>query len=335
MCTVQLRWPGRCSRAATPRANAAPTPPAPPRPGPSGEPRLRCVSRGEPIDDSTARSAAGVRVRRAREAAGVSLRSLAASIGVSPATLSQIENGRTGLRVDRLEAIAAALGVGVTQIIEGTVPRRGATGAPDAAVVHGDWRQYGPLDFSPILLAAVEEFLAVGYHGTTMRRISTRCGMSVPGIYNYYPSKQLILVDILDRTMADLEWRAAAAAASEDDAVGKFCALVENLALYHTHRRRLGFLGSSEVRALEPSNQRNVSRRRNRQQALVDEQVHAAGALGHFRPPHPDDAARAVVTMCTALPTWWQPDGRLTPEQLAAEYVDYALGIMRYQPPTS
>ena len=42
------------------------------------------------------------------------------------------------------------------------------------------------------------------------------------------------------------------------------------------------------------------------------------------------DAARAVVTMCTALATWWQPEGQLTPEQVAAEYVDYALGIMRY-----
>ncbi|MFE0747603.1 helix-turn-helix domain-containing protein [Gordonia sp. NPDC058843] len=297
------------------------------------------MPRPESIDvhasDGSAPSAAGVRVRRAREAAGVSLRSLSSSIGVSPATLSQIENGKTGLRVDRLEAIAAALGVGVTEIIEGTVPRRAAGKPPNSAAAAQSpkrWRHYGPLDFSPILLAAVDEFLAVGYHGTTMRRISTRCGMSVPGIYNYYPSKQLILVDILDRTMADLEWRAEAAAASEDDAVGKFCALVENLALYHTHRRRLGFLGSSEVRALEASNQRVVSRRRNRQQALVDEQVQAAGALGHFRPPHPEDAARAVVTMCTALPTWWQPDGRLTPEQLAAEYVDYALGIMRYQP---
>lgn len=264
----------------------------------------------------------------------MSLRSLAASIGVSPATLSQIENGKTGLRVDRLEAIATVLGVGVAQIMDGTVPRRESPIPTKPAAVHADWRLYGPLDFSPILAAAVDEFLAVGYHGTTMRRISTRCGMSVPGIYNYYPSKQLILVDILDRTMTDLEWRAESAAASEDDAVGKFCALVENLALYHTHRRRLGFLGSSEVRALEPSNQREVSRRRNRQQELVDEQVHAAGALGHFRPPHPDDAARAVVTMCTAIPTWWQPDGRLTPEQLAAEYVDYALGIVRYQPPT-
>ncbi|SCC13965.1 transcriptional regulator, TetR family [Gordonia sp. v-85] len=301
-------------------------------------PTLRCVPPGESTDvhaaDSPARSA-GMRVRRARQAAGVSLRSLSASIGVSPATLSQIENGKTGLRVDRLEAIASALGVGVPQIISGTVPRREPGDAPAAPVAHGDWRRYDPLDFSPILRAAVEEFLAVGYHGTTMRRISTRCGMSVPGIYNHYPSKQHILMDILDRTMNDLEWRAEAARTSEHDAVGRFCALVENLALYHTHRRQLGFLGSSEVRALEPSNQRDVSRRRNRQQALVDEEVHSATALGLFRPAHPSDAARAVVTMCTALPTWWQPDGRLTPEQLATEYVDYALGIMRYPLPNA
>ncbi len=270
----------------------------------------------------------------------MSLRSLSAAIGVSPATLSQIENGRTGLRIDRLEAIARALGVGVAQIIAETVtrPESGSASIETTSIettsipatTRSEWRSYGPLDFSPILLAAVDEFLAVGYHGTTMRRISARCGMSVPGIYNYYSSKQHILVDILDRTMLDLEWRADAALAGSETAVGRFCALVENLALFHTHRRQLGFLGSSEVRALEPENEAIISRRRNRQQALVDEQVHDAIRAGQFSPAQPDDAARAVVTMCTALPTWWQPDGRLTPEQVAAEYVGYALGIMRH-----
>ena len=48
-----------------------------------------------------------------------------------------------------------------------------------------------------------------------------------------------------------------------------------------------------------------------------------------FRADYPHAAARAVVTMCTALPSWWRPDGPLTPEQVAEQYVDVALDMMR------
>jgi len=50
---------------------------------------------------------------------------------------------------------------------------------------------------------------------------------------------------------------------------------------------------------------------------------------GRFRADHPQVAARAVVTMCTALPSWWRPDGPLTPEPVAEQYVGVALDMMR------
>lgn len=64
-----------------------------------------------------------------------------------------------------------------------------------------------------VLQAALEEILAVGYHGTSMREISKRCGLSVPGIYNYFTSKQDILMTIYQATMDDLEQRTRGALA--------------------------------------------------------------------------------------------------------------------------
>ena len=52
---------------------------------------------------------AGEAIRAARVAAGLSLRALAQSINVSPATVSAIENGKTGLSVARLQDVAAVL----------------------------------------------------------------------------------------------------------------------------------------------------------------------------------------------------------------------------------
>ena len=45
-----------------------------------------------------------------------------------------------------------------------------------------DWREYGPLDFSRILDAALQAFSEHGYHGTTTRDLAKRSGLSVPGL---------------------------------------------------------------------------------------------------------------------------------------------------------
>ncbi len=290
--------------------------------------------------DPDGRPSVGARVRRARLRKGLSARGLAAALGVSPATLSQLENDKAQLTVTRLESIAAVLGVSACDILSqrGADPVTGSSTAPmaSAATASGrsrsDWRKYGPLRQDSVLAAALAEFLELGYHGTTMRRIAGRSGVSVPAIYARHDSKQAILMCILDATMTDLEWRAAAALAECDDPVGRFRCLVENLALYHTYRRDLGFIGASEVRSLEPGNQAVVSARRNHQQELVDEQVRAGVAAHLFTTASPDDAARVVVSMCTALPTWWHPGGRLSPEEVAAEYVGYALNLVGCHP---
>ncbi|MFW0791887.1 helix-turn-helix domain-containing protein [Gordonia sp. CPCC 205333] len=270
----------------------------------------------------------GTRVREARLVQGYSLRAFAAMIGVSPATLSQIENGYTKLSVPRLQIIASQLGMTAGEVIDGRGGNevRAQLGSNNGPAT--DWRVYDPLEFDPILLGALDEFLDVGYHGTSMRRISARCGISVPGIYGHYASKQDILMTILSETMSELEWRAVAAVANEVDARGKFCRIVENLTLFHTHRRQLGFIGTSEVRSLEPNNRDSIAARRNQQQLALDAVVLDAVRAGVFHVDNPGDAARVVVTMCTSLPSWWLPGGRLNPEDVATEYVGFALRLM-------
>lgn len=270
----------------------------------------------------------GARVRAARTMKGLSLRALAGRLGVSAATLSQIENGHTGLSVDRLQRLAETLELTVAEILELT-PTAPVAVPPALVSPPTEWRRYGPLPFDPVLHAALDEFLAIGYHGATVRGIAARAGLSVAGLYHYYASKQRMLVSILDHTMSDLLARAEAARAEGKDAVERFSLLVENLTLYHTHRRELGFVGASEMRSFEAANRQRIAEMRVAQQRMVDFEVEEAVRQGHFRTEHPHEAARAVVTMCTALPTWWRPDGPLSPEQMAALYVSFALDLMR------
>jgi AcrR family transcriptional regulator len=193
-----------------------------------------------------------------------------------------------------------------------------------------NWRVFPPLLVGPVLGAALDVFVEMGYHGASVRDIARRAGLSVPGIYHHYATKQEMLTTILDLRMEDLLWRSRAAQdEGGGDPVRRFELLIECLVLYHTYRRDLAFMGASEMRNLDPGNRRRLVALRGEQQRMVDEAVDEAVASGRFTTPYPRDAARAVVTMCTALPQWYRPDGPLTPEQIAERYVHLALATVQ------
>ncbi|WP_227981421.1 TetR family transcriptional regulator [Nocardia spumae] len=279
----------------------------------------------------------GTRLEQARKAAGLSLRETARRIGVSPATLSAVENGRTGVSVPRLRALAAELGTTVPWLI-GEPPReRPPRSRPTSEgglrqLPAADWREFPPLSLDPVLAAAIESFVETGYHGATMRSIADRAGMSVPGVYHHYHDKQELLVRALDLTMDELHRRVRAAGAQGTTAMLRLIHTVEALALYHTHRRELAFIGASEMRSLTSANRQRIAASRNELQYLLDDVI--AAALGEAGLPHDGAhvAGRAIATMCTALPQWFRLDGPLSPEQIATQYADFAVGLLGLSP---
>lgn len=267
----------------------------------------------------------GRHVRDAREATGLSLRALARALGVSAATMSELETGKTRMTVVRLHRIAAALGRPVEDLLSADRP---APGVERAAPNPGDWRHFEPLPLDAVLEAALTVFLRTGYHGASVRDVAAESGLSVAGIYHHHASKQEMLQRILDLGMDDLLWRCRAAAAEGSDEVERFSLLVETMALFHTHRREIGFLAASEMRSLAPAARPHMTARRAAQQRLVDSEVLTGVQNGRMRTPHAREASRAVVTMCKSIAEWYNPSGPSTPEDVAERYVQFALGLV-------
>jgi AcrR family transcriptional regulator len=198
----------------------------------------------------------------------------------------------------------------------------------------GGWRVYEAFEMDPVLRASVEAFNETGYHGATVRDIARRSGLSVPGMYHHFATKQDMLVGILDYGMNDLLDRSRQARdEGQGDPVRTFSLLVECLVLFHCHRRDLAFIGASEMRSLEPSNRARIASMRTAQQRLLDAEVDQAHRAGRFKVSFPHDASRAVATMCTAIPSWYRIDHERTPEEVAERYVEFALGLMHYDGP--
>lgn len=273
----------------------------------------------------TEQNAVGRAVREARLARGVTLRSLAGSLGVSPATMSAVEHGRTPLTVERLHEIARLLDVPANRLLAGVaVP---ATLAAPAAP--GGWRDFSTVTMDPVLEAAARLFVRQGFHATSVREVAAEAGLSVAGVYHHYPSKQALLVAMLDVTMGELLWRLEAARHDGRTPAESFGLMVEALALFHAVRGDLAFLGASEMRGLTGSELERVVGLRNEVQYALDEQARTAIDAGDFDCPDPHTACRAIATMCTALPGWFRLGGALGPEDVARDYASYALAIMR------
>lgn len=277
----------------------------------------------------------GSRVRAARIRHGVSLRALSRDLDLSPGTISQVETGKTRLSVVRLHQIATALGMTPDEVL--AVPAGSVSGGPpdgDGGPAAGtgpvvtDWRSYGPLNFDPVLAAALAVFMRTGYHGATVRDVARECDRSVSGIYHHYASKHEMLRRILDLGVTELLERSRAARAQGRDPAERFSFMVESLVLFHTHRQEVGFVGASEMRSLDADARRDIAGRRMLQQRMIDEEALAAAAAGRFGTPQPREAARAVVTMCTGIVQWYRPAGPLSPADIATRYVRFALDLM-------
>ncbi|MDJ0392788.1 TetR/AcrR family transcriptional regulator [Rhodococcus sp. G-MC3] len=197
----------------------------------------------------------------------------------------------------------------------------------------GSWRIYEGTDLPVSLAAALAAFVEQGYHGTSVRDIARRAGLSVPGLYHHYASKQAMLVGLMTAAMDELISRSRdAEAEAGPTARARFDAVVESLLLFHMYRRDQAFLGSTEIRSLEPANRENYVGRRDEQQRMLDAIVATGIESGDFDADHPADASRAVTTMCVGVAGWYRPGGPLDPTELAQVYLSIARRIVGCTP---
>lgn len=193
----------------------------------------------------------------------------------------------------------------------------------------GSWRHYDDATLSGPLAAALALFAERGYEGASIREIAARAGLSVPGLYHHYPSKQALLVGLTRVVMADLLDRSRRALAEAGPAPREqFDAVVESLLRFHMFRRDQAFVASTEMRSMEPQAREDYVALRDEQQRMLDEIVREGVRSGDFRTRYPEDASRAVTTMCVAVASWYRPDGPLSPRELVDRYLEIARGTV-------
>jgi AcrR family transcriptional regulator len=130
-----------------------------------------------------------------------------------------------------------------------------------------------------ILLAALAEFAARGYHATTTAAIAQRAGISQPYIYALFPDKKVLFLACHERAMQRLRQTLFTAARAPDgpsDTRATLARVEEAFRdLVGSDPTQLRFLLQSHAAASDPEIRDVV---RQRFMAIVDEGVRATGA---------------------------------------------------------
>lgn len=195
-----------------------------------------------------------------------------------------------------------------------------------------DWRRLEDVELTPILAASLDAFYELGYHGTTVREVARRVGVTVPALYYHHDSKEGLLIALLELSTADVLTRANAADRDGgDDPVRRLANVVEAIVLRMTNRARLASL-EGEVRYLSAENRQRYRAVRKGVEDVVLRVVQDGAASGDFTVEDPAETTRALLGMCQSIPRWYHAEGTLSPEEVAAKYVAIAMKTVGVQP---
>jgi len=177
-----------------------------------------------------------------------------------------------------------------------------------------------------ILAAAVQLFAQYGYHAATMRDIARISGIQAASIYYHYPSKQALLVEIMDTHMRALNANLQRIMQESLPIEQRLHEAIANHIRLHTTYKAEFFIIDTEIRALEEEQRGAILALRDQYEMLLQGLLGEGMEQGVFRRVDIKVSSYALIAMCTEVATWFRPDGRLSVQQVIDLYTQMITG---------
>ena len=172
-----------------------------------------------------------------------------------------------------------------------------------------------------IYAASMNLFLEKGFRETTMQEIADAAGVGKSTLYDYFKTKDEILLSVVEDEIYDLTERAKHIASQELTAAEKVNQVLHAHLEYLLANKGFYIKMTYEVQRLNMVNQQRIQARRHAYQDLLCKLVEEAIREGAFRPVNPLLAARTILAILSPAVFTTRPTG--TPEQM----MDEAIGI--------
>lgn len=168
--------------------------------------------------------------------------------------------------------------------------------------------------------AAVRLFAEMGYHAAPLRDIASLAGIQAASIYYHYPSKQALLVEIMDTHMRQLNTNLARILAQPGSVQERLYEAIASHIRLHTTYKAEFFIIDTEIRALEGENRESILTLRDQYEHLLQSLLREGIEQGVLRPSDVKVTSYAVIAMCTEVASWFRSSGRMTVQQVIDIY---------------
>lgn len=170
-----------------------------------------------------------------------------------------------------------------------------------------------------------------GYEAMTLRMLADGVGIKQGSLYNHFQNKQELLFDLVRDHMVELTAELDANLEGKVSPQDRFDAFVVFHVMSHMDRKKEVFVGNSELRALTGSKLSKVLEMRSEYEARLSDILEAGVASGDFQIGDIRVTTFALLLMLTGVCSWFKPRGRLKKDQIVAEHIAMARGLVRAQ----
>ena len=173
-----------------------------------------------------------------------------------------------------------------------------------------------------VIEAAIHLFRTKGYHATSVQDIADAVGLRKGSLYHYITSKEELLFDIIHETIQVYIRRLEAIAARPEPAAQRLArAITAHIEAVAQETEGFAiFIG--ETRALEPGPRRRIEEASQRYRHLLQQLIEEAAQEGAFRPTDSTLASLAILGACNWMHRWYDPQGRLRPQEIAQQFTE-------------
>lgn len=182
-----------------------------------------------------------------------------------------------------------------------------------------------------ILQCALELFAERGFHGTGIRDIAARAGISTANLY-HYGSKEKLLAQIMTSALTRLLSAADIIRERVEDPDQRLDALVRMHVITHALSPEASSVVDDQVGALDDSSRAEVVSLRDRYESFYADVVTQGVAGGAYTVPDASAARLGILEMCSGVARWFSPTGRFSALQVADIHVDLVRSLLQAEP---
>ena len=180
-----------------------------------------------------------------------------------------------------------------------------------------------------LLTSAVRCFAANGYHATTTRDIAAGVGLSPAALYVHFPSKELVLFEIVraghERALAYIKDQPVSEAQTP---AGLLAVMVSRYTAWHARHHVAARVCQYELAGLTAAHYDEIIGIRHKTNEIFRDAIERGIAAGAFAPADVNRLARGMLSLSIDLVRWYRLDGPDSPEQLGEFYAGLALKMV-------